>query len=95
MKSLSFDTTNALCGALFIGLGGFFIYQSLGLELGTAFKMGPGYFPLFLAAILALLGVIIIVQSTRLEGEPLGHVRLHRGALGCRLLAAGGHESSS
>ncbi len=26
MKSLSFDTTNALCGALFIGLGGFFIY---------------------------------------------------------------------
>ncbi|WP_455271267.1 tripartite tricarboxylate transporter TctB family protein [Rhizobium herbae] len=74
MKSLSFDTTNALCGALFIGLGGFFIYQSLGLDLGTAFKMGPGYFPLFLAAILTFLGLIIIVQSTRVEGEPLGPV---------------------
>jgi len=74
MKSLSFDTTNALCGAIFIGLGGFFIYQCLGLELGTAFKMGPGYFPLVLALILALLGVIILVQSARVEGEPLGPV---------------------
>jgi hypothetical protein len=74
MKSLSFDTTNALCGAIFIGLGGFFIYQCLGLELGTAFKMGPGYFPLVLALILALLGIIILVQSTRVEGEPLGPV---------------------
>ncbi len=74
MKSLSFDTTNALCGAIFVGLGGFFIYQCLGLELGTAFKMGPGYFPLVLALILALLGIIILVQSTRVEGEPLGPV---------------------
>lgn len=74
MKSLSFDTTNALCGALFIGLGAFFVFQSLGLDLGTAFKMGPGYFPLFLAAILTLLGIIIIVQSTRVEGEPLGPI---------------------
>jgi hypothetical protein len=30
-----------------------------------------------------------------LEGVPLGHVRLHPGARCCRLLAAGGHESSS
>jgi hypothetical protein len=74
MKSLSLDTTNALCGALFIGLGGFFIYQSLGLELGSAFKMGPGYFPLFLAAILTFLGIVIIIQSARVQGEPLGPI---------------------
>ncbi|KQY22638.1 MULTISPECIES: tripartite tricarboxylate transporter TctB family protein [Rhizobium/Agrobacterium group] len=74
MKSLSFDTTNALCGGLFIALGGFFIYQSLNLELGTAFRMGPGFFPLFLAGILVLLGVVIVIQSTQIEGEPLGPV---------------------
>ncbi len=74
MKSLSFDTTNALCGALFIALGGFFIYQSLDLELGTAFKMGPGYFPLLLAGILSLLGLVILIQSARVEGEPLGPI---------------------
>ena len=49
MKSLTIDSTNALCGALFIALGGFFIYQCLNLELGTALRMGPGYFPLVLA----------------------------------------------
>ncbi|KQS97999.1 MULTISPECIES: tripartite tricarboxylate transporter TctB family protein [unclassified Rhizobium] len=74
MKSLSFDTTNALCGALFMALGGFFIYQSLDLELGTAFKMGPGYFPLLLAGVLSLLGLVILIQSARVEGEPLGPI---------------------
>lgn len=44
MKSMKFDRTDALCGLLFIALGGFFAYQSLGLELGTAFRMGPGFF---------------------------------------------------
>jgi hypothetical protein len=29
---------------------------------------------LFLAAILTLLGIVIIVQSTRVEGEPLGPI---------------------
>ena len=72
MRSMSFDTTNAICGAIFIGLGGFFVYQCLGLELGTAVRMGPGYFPLVLAVILTLLGVVIVVQSARVEGEPLG-----------------------
>ena len=80
MKSLSLDTTNALCGAIFIGIGGFFIYQCLGLDIGTAFKMGPGYFPLLLALILTLLGVVILIQAARVHGEPLGPIAL-RGML--------------
>lgn len=74
MNAISFDKTNALCGAIFIGLGGFFIYQSLNLKLGTAFRMGPGYFPLVLAIVMTLLGVIIFVQSLRMQGEPIGAV---------------------
>lgn len=76
MKSLTIDSTNALCGALFIGLGGFFIYQCLNLELGTALRMGPGYFPLILAVILTLLGLVILIQSARVQGEPLGPIAL-------------------
>jgi hypothetical protein len=72
MKSLTFDRTNALCGALFAATGLFFLLQSLGLEIGTAFRMGPGYFPLLLAALLIVLGLIILVQATRVEGEPVG-----------------------
>ncbi|MBY5820439.1 tripartite tricarboxylate transporter TctB family protein [Rhizobium leguminosarum] len=71
MKSISFDTTNAICGALFVATGAFFAIQSLGLDLGTSVRMGPGYFPLVLAAVLVLLGSIIFIQALRVEGEPI------------------------
>ncbi|MBB2698273.1 UNVERIFIED_ORG: hypothetical protein GGI66_002937 [Rhizobium esperanzae] len=71
MKSISFDTTNAICGALFVATGAFFAVQSLSLDLGTALRMGPGYFPLVLACVLVLLGAIIFIQALRVEGEPV------------------------
>ena len=74
MNSLKFDPANGLCGAIFVGAGAFFAIQSLGLELGTAFRMGPGYFPLFLAAALILFGAIVLVEATRFEGEPVGEL---------------------
>lgn len=72
MKSLRIDPSNGLCGALFVVVGLFFLIQSLGLEIGTAFRMGPGYFPLVLSGVLVLLGLVILVQATRVEGEPIG-----------------------
>ncbi|MDX3974458.1 tripartite tricarboxylate transporter TctB family protein [Shinella sp.] len=80
MKQFEFDSTNAICGLTFIALGGFFVYQCLNLELGTAFRMGPGYFPLVLASILTVLGVVVLVQATRVKGEPIGPLAL-RGML--------------
>ena len=80
MKQLQFDSTNAICGLTFIALGGFFVYQSLNLELGTAFRMGPGFFPLILAAFLTILGAVVLVQATQVKGEPIGPLAL-RGML--------------
>ena len=74
MNNLSFDRTNALCGIVFIGAGLFFVIQSLGLELGTALRMGPGYFPLVLSGILILLALVVLVQAIRFEGEPVGPI---------------------
>ncbi|WP_454851303.1 tripartite tricarboxylate transporter TctB family protein [Rhizobium binxianense] len=71
MKSITFDTTNAICGALLAATGAFFAVQSFGLEIGTALRMGPGYFPLVLSAVLVLLGAIILVQAVRVQGEPI------------------------
>lgn len=71
MNKLSFDRTDLMCGLTFIGAGLFFFMQSLGLKIGTAFRMGPGYFPLLLAGLLVLLGIVIAVQSLRKEGEPM------------------------
>lgn len=80
MNRLTIDRGNTLCGALFIAFGGFFLYQTLGLNIGTAFRMGPGYFPLVLSCVLILLGGIILVQAMRFEGEPVGPIAL-RGML--------------
>ena len=44
------------------------------LDSGTALRMGPGYFPSTLAFILILLGIVILVQATRVKGEPFGHI---------------------
>jgi hypothetical protein len=52
-----------LSGLIFVGFGAAFGYAASGYELGTAFRMGPGYFPLLLAGALALLGVAIIVKG--------------------------------
>lgn len=74
MKSLSIDPVNGLCGALLMLAGLFFAVQSVGLEIGTAFRMGPGYFPLVLSIILIGLGAIVFVSALRHSGEPIGHI---------------------
>ena len=72
MKSVRIDTTNGLCGALLIVFGLFFAFQSLSMDLGTALRMGPGYFPLVLSGILVLVGIVILIQATRVASEPIG-----------------------
>ena len=75
MKSFAIDTTNGMLRLRCSSVSApFFALQSLDLEIGTAFRMGPGYFPLFLAGVLILLGIVILVQATRVEGEPIGPI---------------------
>lgn len=71
---MSVDRANALCGAIFVAFGAYFAFFSTTMEIGTAFRMGPGFFPLFLAAILILLGLVILAQSFRTEGESVGRL---------------------
>lgn len=74
MKSFSIDKTNGLCAAFFLGLGAFFAAESLALDLGTAFRMGPGYFPFILALLLMLLGIVILISAIREESDAIGHI---------------------
>ncbi|TWG94102.1 tripartite tricarboxylate transporter TctB family protein [Mesorhizobium sp. J18] len=72
-KGLSKDL---LAGLIFIGFGLAFGHASLNYDLGTALRMGPGYFPLVLAGIIILLGAIILIQSFFAEADetPIGGV---------------------
>ena len=50
-------------GVMFIALGVLFMLLSRQYQLGTAAKMGPGYFPTVLGGILALLGVMTVASA--------------------------------
>jgi hypothetical protein len=50
-------------GVLFIITGLLFVLLSRQYTLGTAAKMGPGYFPTILGGLMALLGALIVLPS--------------------------------
>ncbi len=75
MSQRPFDPTDALAGVLFVGFGLFFGLSSLlELEIGTALRMGPGYAPLVLSAVLLLLGLLILAGALRSAPEPVGRI---------------------
>ncbi|RCS56509.1 tripartite tricarboxylate transporter TctB family protein [Parvibium lacunae] len=52
-----------MSGLFFIGLAAFGVYHSGQYDMGTAARMGPGYFPMMLSIGLGLLGMVILVGS--------------------------------
>lgn len=77
---MTFNLRDVIAGLLFVAIGGWFVASALDLELGTALRMGPGYFPLILACLLILLGLLVVVRGTRLPPAAIGTVPW-RGAL--------------
>jgi Tripartite tricarboxylate transporter TctB family len=60
---MSFDIRDIGAGLIFIVIGLLFGLGAMDLELGTALRMGPGYFPLILAGLLVALGLLIVVHG--------------------------------
>ena len=61
-------------GLMFIGFGAFaLIWAQMNFQMGTAVRMGPGYFPTVLGGILAVLGVFILIESLAIEGPKVPH----------------------
>ena len=58
-------------GLLFMVVGGAFAYGASTYQVGSAARMGPGYFPLLLGVLLAAMGAIIAVRSF-MVGLPCG-----------------------
>jgi Tripartite tricarboxylate transporter TctB family len=66
---------DVLAGLVFIGFGLAFSIGATAYEIGTALRMGPGYFPLVLGGLLVLLGVVIIVKGfVAGEGATIGSI---------------------
>lgn len=52
-----------LSGLIFIAFGLAFAYAAFGYEIGTPRRMGPGLFPIVLAAILVGLGILVMIKA--------------------------------
>jgi hypothetical protein len=58
-------------GLMYIGLGSFFAILARGYQMGTAAKMGSGYFPFWLGVLLALIGAWVAFKSLATEQEDI------------------------
>lgn len=77
-----------VAGAIFICIGLFFAFSSLGYRLGTPDRMGPGFFPLMLGTLLTLLGAGVALTALRGAEERSGKLEtLNLRGLGIIILA--------
>ena len=58
-------------GILFIAFGVAAIVIGSNYALGTAARMGPGYFPRILGLLLIALGLALALRALRLDGSPI------------------------
>jgi hypothetical protein len=62
-------------GLVYTLVGASFAYGATSYNIGTGARMGPGYFPLLLGVILAIIGAIILFKSLVVEtptGDEVG-----------------------
>jgi hypothetical protein len=63
-------------GVMFIAFAAVAVLTARGYSLGTAVRMGPGYFPMLLGIVLAGLGLILVVRSLVVAGDGIGRTHL-------------------
>lgn len=61
-------------GLLYSGVGAAAIFIASDYSWGRGGRMGPGYFPTILGALLLLVGIAALVRSFLVRGEPIGPI---------------------
>jgi hypothetical protein len=68
-------------GVIFLAAGLASVGFARGYTMGTTMRMGPGYFPTVLGALLALIGLTLIVRAWLRAGAPVGRLAYSKLAL--------------
>ena len=63
------DQKDFYAGVVFLVFGGLAMWLSTTYNMGTAARMGPGYFPFWLGGTLAVLGAIVLFKSLGTAAE--------------------------
>lgn len=64
-------------GLMFVVVGVVFAVGATNYSMGTSARPGPGYFPLILSILMALLGAFVLFKSLTIEvegGDPIGAI---------------------
>ena len=61
---------------MFIAFAATALLAARGYSLGAAGKMGPGYFPVMLGSVLALIGLILVVRSFVIDGDAITRIQI-------------------
>jgi hypothetical protein len=61
------DSKSVICGALFTSIGAGAFVAALFYPFGSAQRMGPGFFPVMLSALLVLLGMLNVLRGVRVQ----------------------------
>ena len=64
-------------GLMFTVVGIVFAVGATNYSMGSSARPGPGYFPLLLSVILAILGAVVLFKSLTIEtegGDPIGSI---------------------
>lgn len=64
--------TDFWSGLLIAAFGALGVWEALGYRLGTAISMGPGYFPLLVYSMLAVLGLVVAGRGLLSVQAPFG-----------------------
>jgi hypothetical protein len=64
------------CGLIFIAIGLTFVIVAQNYRMGSAARMGPGFFPVWLGGLLAMLGLTLTVPSFVTPGPAFPRLHL-------------------
>jgi hypothetical protein len=70
------STKDFWTGLIYIFFGVSAVVIAMDYGMGTALKMGAGYFPTVLGGLLTLIGIIALVRSFIVSGGPIGRLAL-------------------
>lgn len=62
---------DVFAGLMFLAIAAVFASGMAGLSIGTAFRMGAGYFPMVLTILLAVLATVLIARGLYRSGEQI------------------------
>lgn len=68
---MQINTRDAAAGIIFIVIAGLFALGTQELTIGSALRMGPGYFPLVLAGVLGFIGFVTLFKAVGKAQSPM------------------------